>query len=289
MKNPHYLFYIMVAIVLFAVNSCSNDEAGNPATTEKEEELKLTVDKAELNVMEVTQIRPELHESIFKLFNKFDSVKWGVPDIYEEKYIAKQGGLTASINVGFCFPGTYNAVISGYREGNIAESDTLRIKCFIDGDFLNIKWDDNDKAGRYAVGGHNNLAYNYQLGLTHVKGENPYAHLEYYVGAFPSSKPNPDVKKQRAESRQLFYDYITDLYGKPVCDYKGDDFVNTPYLNEYYKRFTVALNRLELSITYTPIAIWDTPKSHVVLLGAVDNDKKESYHYYTVIAEPRKK
>lgn len=288
MKNLHYLFYIIVVIVLLPVSSCSNDDDGNPVTVEKEEELKLTIDKAELNVMEVTQIRLDSHSSIFKLFNKFDSIKWGVPNIYEEKYIAGQMSYTGNINVGFCLPGIYNAVISGYRDNKIVESDTLEIKCFIDGDFFNIKWKDNDKPGNYGVGGHNNLAYNYKLGLTHVKGINPYAHLEYYIRTF-GSKPNTDSKKQYAESRQLFYDYITDLYGKPVCDYKGDDFVNTPYLNEYHKRFTVALNGLGLGITYTPITIWDTPKSHVVLLGAVDNDKKESYHYYTVIAEPRKK
>lgn len=274
---------------MLPISSCSNDDNTDEIVTQ-EERLVLTADKIELNILEVTDLRPRVPISIFTLFDRFDSIRWGIPNVQEEKYIAKQGILTGNMSVGFCLPGTYDAVIRGYRNGEVAESDTLKIRCYSDGDFLSIKWDNNETPGGYAVGGYNNFVQNYHLGLTHIKGENPYAHLKYEVGALfaPVPRPETDAKKQRAESRLLLYDYITDLYGTPAYEYKGDDFVHALYLGEYKKRFSVALNGLGLGITYTPIVIWDTPKSHIVLLGAVDNDKQESYHYYTVIAEPRK-
>lgn len=288
MKRYFYFAYILMVTILLLFNSCSNNDNNDPPIVIDEEKLALATDKLELNVLEVTSIRPKGYSGIFALFDRFDSIRWGIPGTNEERYIAKQNSLTGNISVGFCLPGIYNAVISGYKDGKIAQSDTLIFKCYIDGDFLSIKWNDNKKPGTYCIGGHNNVTENYQLTLIHIKGENPYAQLEYKVGSFPRPDPNADPIKQRTESRKLFDDYITKLYGNPTYSYEGDDFVHTPYLSEYDKRFTVALDGLGLGITYAPVTIWDTDKSHIVLLGAVDNKKQESYPYYTVIAEPRK-
>ncbi|WP_108822583.1 hypothetical protein [Dysgonomonas sp. Marseille-P4361] len=287
MKAYHYPLYILAAITSFLFYSCDNDEPDTPET-QIVDKLSLQSWKQDLNVLEPTSIWPDMQHSIFKLFDRFDSVRWGVPDLNEELYIAGQQSLTGNMDISFLKPGIYSAIISGYKEGKIAEADTLKFKCYIDGDFLSLKWENNDKPGNYSVGGYNNVVRNFQLSLTHVKGEKPYAHLEYTVGSFPISDPNADELKQRAESREFLSEYITDLYGNPVYNYKNEDFANSPLLEEYHKRFVIALDGLGLGITYMPIAIWDTDKSHITLLGAVDNEKKESYHYYTVIAEPRK-
>lgn len=287
MRLYNYLLYIIAPIIFFLFYSCDSDEPDN-TKPQIEEKLTLQSWKQKLNVMEPTNIWPESQISLFELFDRFDSVKWGVPNLNEQIYTAGQEQLTMGVNIAFIHPGIYNAIIRGYRKGEVVESDTIKIECYIDGDFLNLKWKDNDKPGNYSVGAYYDVAHNFQLDLTHVKGEKPYAHLRYIVGAFPISDPNTDELKQRAESRQLLYKCIADLYQDPAYNYKYDDFVNTPLLDEYHKRFTVALDGLGLGITYTPIAIWDTHKSHIALLGAVDNEKKESYHYYTIIAEPRK-
>lgn len=287
MKAYYYPLYIIAAITFAFLYSCDNDEPDTPEP-QIEDKLTLLSWKQELNILEPTEVWPESKISLFKLFDRFDSVKWGVPNLNENIYTIGQEHFTSGVKIAFLRPGTYNAIIRGYKKGEVIESDTIKIKCYIDGDFLNLKWEDNDKPGNYSVGGYYNVFRNFQLSLTHVKGEKPYAHLEYTVGSFPISDPNADELKQRAESREFLSKYITDLYGNPVYNYKNEDFANSPLLEEYHKRFVIALDGLGLGITYMPIAIWDTDKSHITLLGAVDNEKKESYHYYTVIAEPRK-
>lgn len=271
MKKLFIAYFVCAVCILFY--SCSNDDNEpfvDPGDSVKEE-IKGTASLTEMNLYEMSKL------SISEYPTNFDSIKWEVPGIFEKMSVPSNGIL--SIGQSFALPGNYNFILTGYKENKVSASDTVKIRVKGLKDFLSIEWNNPSKEYFNFI----SRQENYVLDLKYVENENPYALLDY--GVWNVSEHEDGAKHAYAAARGILKEYITDIYGEPQYLYEGEDISDSPLITEYTSRFKTSLDGIDKYLTpYIPLAIWETTKSYISLIGFANIDE---YNYYMVIAEPR--
>ena len=242
--------------------------------------FSMWMSKPEVNLFERTKlaIYSDDLQGVNHLLQYYDSITWDIPGVYHK--LSTFSSFLISTEQSFCLPGDYDIILSGYFDGVKIKSDTTRVKTFAKGDFLNIYWSDNEKFDDYYNSYWEDKEKGFNLNLKYFPDElAPYVILKY--------NPSGDYLRKMPRAKGYLGDYITKLYGTKKFSFDSEDISKTDLIDKYNERFVMALNNILGTANFYPVAIWDTPKSHIALIGLWDDGHALGYHY-RVIAEPKK-
>jgi hypothetical protein len=281
MKRNTFLSF--VAIVCISLFSCSSDndfsdDGKDPDPSENVLDLKLLVSSYNLNLFEQTELRFKVHPN--GMDYTWDSLVWNIPGIF--KNVSTPSHYLWLYGQSFYLPGNYEATLQLYKDGVIISADTAKIKVNLSGDFLGLSW---NKEGSETVFNFLSSENNLYLNPVYKGGDSPYILLDYNVRDWVDED---EWRKRHAESRFFLYDYITGLYGKSIFNFEGEDIKQTPLVDKYNERFKTSLDSITQYSSFVPVAIWETDKSNIALVGSVKSGIETDINYYQVIAEPRK-
>lgn len=298
-----FIFILLATSICISFFSCGREDEETdvigtiPIDSTQAAELRLTASQLEVSLFEMTEFN--LYARGFEAtYLDYDSIIWKIDNLpFYNKSAAPQ--YLISKRQSFIHSGDYETIIWGYKEGQIASGDTVKIKVRPKADFLGIYWSNVGTPGSF----YNYIDYDddYILDLLYNRRDMQYALLSYKILTYVDEN---DLKERNLKSRQLLTDYIKSLYGNTAFEYNGNDITQSPLETEYYKRFEVPLGQIDLTFTpeagymYIPLVIWDTPASHIALLGTVgivDTDPENpdpnpqplTVTYFKVIGAPR--
>lgn len=285
MKNTSTKLLFTLALIFTGFISCSNDDndyngddnKGNEIPEEKPyAKVSLKASKSMVNIYQWTEISISLDYSS-KVSH--DSVVWDLPGIYT--HVSKDGSFLYSMSQTFNLPGHYKFSATAFKNGEVLASDTAFIEVTDRRDFLGIDWNSTESIKKGDLH-FNSEVEGYYLPQEFNAGEKPYSILHFVPDNFNYEELAP-------KSRKLFYDYITNLYGKAKFTYEGTDVSQSPLTDEYNNSFVHPLDIIYGDgFEYYPLAIWETSKSNIALIAYYSPIYDESITKYLIIAEPKR-
>ncbi|MDR1402489.1 MAG: hypothetical protein LBJ60_02135 [Tannerellaceae bacterium] len=218
----------------------------------------------------------------YYLGERLDSVVWLLPDIFHQVYAGYR--MPIRLEQSFYLPGKYEAKVVAYRDSLVVGRDSVSVNVALTGDFLGINWDSEEEPASRSFD-FVSLDKGFTLALFHSISETPYMLVSYKVNEY---RGRNKYKEEIAATRSFLYNYMTALYGESIAGYEGEDVAQSTLADEYAARFKNTLNGFVTdSVPYYPLALWETPASHIALIGSAPPTSGEiSVSYYKIIAEP---
>lgn len=233
--------------------------------------FKLEASDVEKNIFEMAAFRVSVEGNdlpfmyVFYLSESYDSIVWKVSG--EDKglkifsHTSNSSDFSFRWSHHFFFPGEYQTYLLGYKENKVIYSDTTGIKITDKKEFLGYDWAEVDGSVRHSVGYHNSLSENRFTTFQSVNNNRP--------GVTFSLWNNPP------DGDKILSDCISRLYSSPLYGRKEEELLAKKYraLFNYTKEEA------------TPLSIWITPASKIVLLK---NGPEYGHREYEIYAEPNR-
>jgi len=279
------LFAVIFLSICTTFFSCGREEIEPTPTTPQPVDtskvaLKLQLNKSIVNVFELVNLEL-VAQGAGSTYLDYDSIVWVIGDIFRQKSSAPQYLITKKLS--FSSPNECDAMVFGYKNGEITQSDTVNIRTQQRGDFLSVRWDNIDVPTFYPYG---NEKEDYYLDLFYNRRLTKHALLSYSIMTFVDEA---DMIRRNLESRRLLSEYITSFYGASTFLYTGGDISQSDLVDEYEARFLTPLAGADLAnpeFIFVPVEIWEAPTANIALIGTTFAGEDVPYTYFKVIAEP---
>lgn len=290
MKKLYYFLLAIPCLMVLSFTSCSNDDdtllpgENEPELEEVFPELVIDMPQNRISIFEDIRIKMKYDRSKQNVkYIEYDSILFRIDNIHKIRIPGGNGLISMSSLENFYYPKSSDIQLRAYKDGKIVNKKDTVLDVYMDGDFLSVKWNEKPYFWTRST---DNIQY-FFLDLKAEYIPDSYAVIGYLGDIWNYDKENKE--KHHAAGRQWLKNYITSLYKKPVYLYEGEDVTKTPLTEEYNKRFVKEINEItSLESQLYPVAIWDTPTTHIALVGGKVTSYSETLPRYYIIAEPRK-
>lgn len=282
MKN-----FVFILIVCLITASCSesddtigNQDPDSPDSKEDIVKISLHAAQSEANIFEliVFNISPSRNTTFWELKNTYDSLVWNISGVGRLKvfsHFTEEGYSETELknqwSHNFFEPKNYKTVLLGYKDNKIILADTASVDIKNQKDFLEYNWSDITSSSRGSKG-YNDAFEKINLATYYTVEEgNPSINLFSHIS---SKVETESISAQKTKT--ILYNHITAIYSNP--SYSN----NSPLLESKYDELFKTKRE-----NATPLNIWLTPTSNIVLLEY--HDEYSSYPEYEIHAEPKLK
>lgn len=307
-----YLVIFCLGLGFFA---CSNDDGEADEIDNVKQypvDIKLISEKSKIEPFERLKVSLDMEEDDIRA--SYDSIVWianGVAyGFFDNKWRDDDDLKDRSISDYKL--GKHKVYVKGYKNSILLSEDSIEYEVKKPtGDFLSLNFKSRKENDEFSVRtGLTPINYpetggigGVDVRLNHIAKKistskeefnSEYMVLDYLPWAsYSSDHPRKDLsidneekearfQKERAATRTLFHDLITEMYGKSNYIYEGEDVRQTDLWDEYNKRFKNKLD--ETSYPWYderyPVEIWITPTANICLYSVYRG-------WYYVVAEPR--
>ena len=258
----------LLLIVSFSVLliSCSdNDHSIDDNKTNPTNSLKIgqTTGQPKASIFELVTFDLTLNQSanLLEVRNTYDSLVWEVPTLGRINLLT-DNNFIVKWSHNFVLQGNYETHLHGYKHNRIITSDTIFVSVANNRDFLECNWEDIKNGAT--------------IGYVDAFKNTDFTTLHNFVNNNPSVDlySNKSIGIDLETSKQELTDLMTSLYSKPAYTTVDNDLL----LTKYKELFSLD------SKTASPVSIWLTPKSKIVLLK-IESDTFYPSNY-KIYAEP---
>lgn len=258
-----------ILLIALLASSCTKNPDFKNINSKNAFKVRVNIHESEKNIFEPMEFniysKDDITRSQYNALagtGAYDSIVWKVSNMNGRlkilEYTSNGGHQTLSWSQYFFLPGEYKTYLVGYMENHVDYSDTVSFKISNNKDFLDFNWADIKDSDYYSGGYANFLSDKYDFEtFPGVPQRVPGMH-------FVALADNQDHEKE-------LFDYITALYGKPANTTDDADTLLKTYQDMFFYHREKA----------TPINVWITAKSRIVLLKC----NGAEFFDYTIYAE----
>lgn len=274
MRNLIYFF--LAFALLFSCSESDEDEM----LLRKPVSVTLMVKQNAGSVFESIDFKLGVDKAVtlLQLINSYDSLVWIVPDLGRFNLLdtsfkndSYANHFVFSWAHVFVHPKSYVTILKGYKDNQVILSDSVEVDIENGKDFLVFNWKDVTESSGNLIG-YQNVFMNDSEWFTRCSVESGKQSIELFL----INTLEEDEKEFSKNSLRKMFELASELYLKPYYSREKDP---SSLLAEYNELF---INKTDDNLS--PLYIWLTPKSKIVLLEYKDTLLKEPQ--YKLHAEP---